>query len=158
IRDVVYTEAGSTRRRLFHHQALEMLQQASAPAAELAHHALAAGLPEAALHWSIAAGDEAMRLFAVRDALVYYEQAQQLTRQAADAPLHIASASTAIAPFDLFHLSLQLGWTYELSSQFAQATSIYQQMLTSAQAMGESEMECKALNRLANLAARYDSD
>ncbi len=31
-------------------------------------------------------------------------------------------------------------------------------MLTLAQEMGESEMECMALNRLANLAARYDTD
>jgi predicted ATPase len=62
IRDVVYTEAGSTRRRLFHRRALETLQAASASPAELAHHARASGQAPAALRWSIAAGDEAMRL------------------------------------------------------------------------------------------------
>ena len=68
IRAVVYAEAGEARRSIFHRRALQALQAAAAPAAELAYHALAAGLAEPAFHWSIAAGDEAMRVFAVRDA------------------------------------------------------------------------------------------
>ena len=43
IRDVVYTEAGDARRRIYHRRALEVLPAAGAPAIELAHHALAAG-------------------------------------------------------------------------------------------------------------------
>ncbi|HEY6406148.1 MAG TPA: AAA family ATPase, partial [Ktedonobacteraceae bacterium] len=151
IRDVVYTEIGSTRRRLFHRRALDILQAASASPAELAHHALAAGLPEAAVRWSIAAGDEAMRLFAVRDALAHYEQAQQLARQSPGAGQHAANGSAALAPADFFHLSLQLGWAYELSSKFTQAMSIYEEMLTQAREMLEPVMECTALNRLATL-------
>ncbi len=104
IRDVVYTEAGSTRRRLFHRRALETLQASAASPAELAHHALAAGLAEAAVRLSIAAGDEAMRLFAVRDALAYYEQAQRLMplctwrRQAP--PLRLLIFSTSRSNWD----------------------------------------------------------
>jgi DNA-binding SARP family transcriptional activator/tetratricopeptide (TPR) repeat protein len=158
IRDVVYTEAGSTRRRLFHRRALETLQAAPASPAELAYHALAAGLPEAALRWSIAAGDEAMRLFAVRDALAHYKQAQRLARQPAGDPLHVASASATLAPSDLSHLFLQLGWAYELRSEFAQAKSVYEEMLTLAREMQESAMECAALNRLATLVARTSLD
>ena len=56
LRDVVYTEAGDARRRLFHRRALEILEGAGASAAVLAHHALAAGLAQAAFHYSLAAG------------------------------------------------------------------------------------------------------
>ena len=59
IRAVVYAEAGEARRYIFHRRALQALQAAAAPAAELAYHALAARLAEPAFHWSIAAGDEA---------------------------------------------------------------------------------------------------
>jgi predicted ATPase len=78
IRAVVYAEAGEARRRIFHRRALQALQAAAAPAAELAYHALSAGLVEPAFHWSLVAGDEAMRVFAVCDALTFYEQAQHL--------------------------------------------------------------------------------
>jgi hypothetical protein len=44
LRDVVYTEAGDARRRLFHQRALKILEAAGDSAAVLAHHALAAGL------------------------------------------------------------------------------------------------------------------
>ncbi|MBI1878429.1 MAG: hypothetical protein HYR94_09415, partial [Chloroflexi bacterium] len=52
--------------------------EAVAPPAELVRHALAAGLSERAFDLSVLAGDEAMRLFAVRDAIGYYEQARTL--------------------------------------------------------------------------------
>ena len=78
IRAVVYAEAGEARRSIFHRRALEALQAAAAPAAELAYHARASGLAEPAFHWSLEAGDEAMLVFAVRDALTFYEQARHL--------------------------------------------------------------------------------
>ena len=159
IRDVVYTEAGSTRCRLFHCRALEILQAASASSAELAHHARASGQASAALRWSIAAGDEAMRLFAVRDAIAHYEQAQRLARQSAGDASYLAQATVAPGPpLDLSHLFLQLGWAYELQSSFAQAMGLYEEMLTLAREMQEPVMECAALNRLATLMARHALD
>src|SRR5438067_1868253 len=50
IRTVVYAEAGEARRSIFHRRALEALQAAAAPAAELAYHGRAAGLAEPAVH------------------------------------------------------------------------------------------------------------
>jgi tetratricopeptide (TPR) repeat protein len=158
IRDVVYAEAGSTRRRLFHHRAFDSLQASSASLAELAHHAFAAGLAEAAARLSIAAGDEAMHLFAVRDAIVHYEQARRLVRQPDGGGLQEAQGSVPMSPSDLSHLSLQLGWAYELRGEFAQAKSIYEEMLTLAREMHEPAMECAALNRLATLAAQGNQD
>ncbi len=158
IRDVVYTEAGSTRRRLFHRRALDTLQEASAPPAELAHHAFAAGLPEAALRWSITAGDEAMRLFAVRDAIAHYEQARRLVRRSNEDTLQGVQGNVAVSLADLSQLYLQLGWAYELSSEFAQAQSIYEEMLALAREMHAPAMECTALNRLATMSAQTSHD
>ena len=82
IRDVTYTEAGEARRRIFHRRALETLEGEGAPAAELAHHALGAGQGKAAYHYSLAAGDDAMRVFALRDAISHYEAAGGRQRRA----------------------------------------------------------------------------
>jgi hypothetical protein len=63
-----------------------------------------------------------------------------------------------VSPADLSRLYLQLGWAYELSSQFAQAESIYEELLILARAWHEPVIECVALNRLATQAAesRYN--
>src|SRR6185503_10179869 len=68
IRNVVYTDAGEARQRVFHRRAFEALRD-GAPAATLAHHALLAHLEDQALQFSRAAGDDAVRLLAARDAL-----------------------------------------------------------------------------------------
>ncbi len=81
IRDVVYAEAGDARRSVFHRRALDALEAAGAPAAELARHALAAGQDEPALQYSRAAGDAAMRLLAARDAAAHYARAIALAER-----------------------------------------------------------------------------
>ncbi|MBN2470855.1 MAG: AAA family ATPase, partial [Anaerolineae bacterium] len=78
IRDVVYTEAGDARRRLFHRRALEILEADGDSATVLAHHALAAGLTETAFRYSVTAGQEALHLVATGDAIVHFEKARQL--------------------------------------------------------------------------------
>src|SRR4030042_2179551 len=83
LRDVVYTEAGDARRRLFHQRALEVLEMGGESAAVLAHHALAARLGPAAFHYSLAAGQEALRFSAVSEAVVHFERALQFVREAA---------------------------------------------------------------------------
>src|SRR3712207_9497438 len=74
IRQGAYTEAGHARRRVLHRRAFEVLEEGRAPAAQLARHALAGGLAEQAFGHSVAAGDEAMEVFAARDARVHYER------------------------------------------------------------------------------------
>ena len=87
IRDVVYAEAGDARRRVFHRRALDALEAAGAPAAELARHALAAGQVEPALHYFVAAGDAAMALLAARDAAANYGRAIELAERLGRADL-----------------------------------------------------------------------
>jgi DNA-binding SARP family transcriptional activator len=81
LRDVVYTEAGDARRRLFHQRVLEILETDGDSAAVLAHHAQAAGLMRAAFRHSLAAGREALRLSAVSEAIVHYERARQIGQE-----------------------------------------------------------------------------
>jgi len=109
LRDVVYTEAGDARRRLFHQRALEILKVAGDPAAVLAHHALAAGLMQAAFRHSLAAGREALSLSAVSEAIVHFERARQIVNDTAlpEMPEEV----------ELRDLYMQLDRAYELSDQ-----------------------------------------
>lgn len=171
IRDVTYTEAGEARRRIFHRRAFDGLQEVAVPPATLAHHALAAGLVEPAFRWSVAAGDEAMRLSAVRDAIAHYEQARHLIAAQAytEAPQALQPVPTLpVLPAQhtpliasasaIQHLYLQLGRAYELAPEPEQAHFVYQAMLAYAQEMGIPAMECLALNRLATLIVHINFD
>jgi predicted ATPase len=109
IRDVVYTEAGDARRRLFHKRALDILEDAQAPAAMLAHHALAAGLLEAAFRHSMAAGQEALNLVATDDAIAHFEKARQLAQERLFDNMEFES--------QIHDLYTQLGRAYEMNDQ-----------------------------------------
>jgi tetratricopeptide (TPR) repeat protein len=116
LREVVYTEAGDARRRLFHRRALEVLEKSGEPAAVLAHHALAAGLAQDAFRYSLAAGREAMRLPAVSEAIIHFEHALQLVREAV--PPEIPDE------VDLRNLYTQLSQAYKLSGQVEKALAV----------------------------------
>jgi DNA-binding SARP family transcriptional activator len=115
VRDVVYTEAGDARRRLFHRRALELLAAAEEPEAMLAHHALVAGQAEAAFHHSRAAGEAALRLSAAGEAVVHFEKARALAREAA-----LAGSGIEAQLRDVYR---QLARAYELADQPAQAAA-----------------------------------
>ena len=150
IRAVIYAEAGEARRSIFHRRALEVLQEAAAPPALLAYHALAAGLAEPAFRWSLAAGDEAMRVVAVRDAIALYEQALHLMTER----LHGPGLLTMLPAPEIEHLYTYLGRAYELNAEWEKARTIYTLMLAHAQDADQPAMESAALNRLATLAAQ----
>jgi predicted ATPase len=116
LRDVVYTEAGDARQRLFHQRVLEVLEAAGDSAAVLAHHALAAGLPQTAFHHSLAAGREALRLSAVNEAIIHFERARQIVTGAALPELSDEA--------ELRDLYLQLGRAYELGGQTEKALAV----------------------------------
>ena len=116
LRDVVYTEAGDARRRLYHRRALEILEAEGESAAVLAHHALAAGLVQATFHHSLAAGKESLRLSATSEAIVHFERARQIVQQGA------MKETPDMA--DLRNLYIWLGKAYELSDQIDKALAI----------------------------------
>jgi DNA-binding SARP family transcriptional activator len=116
LRDVVYTEAGDARRRLFHRRALEVLEKGGESAAVLAHHALAAGLAQAAFHYSLAAGQEALRLSALSETVVHFEHALQFVREAA-----LPEMPGEAVLVDLY---TQLSRAYKLTGQMEKALAI----------------------------------
>jgi len=150
IRAVVYAEASEARRSIFHRRAVNVLQAAGAPAAVLAYHALAAGLAEPAFRWSLAAGDEAMRVVAVRDAITFYEQARHLLTE----PVQSLSLEATLPAPEIEHLYTHLGRAYELNAEWEKARTAYTSMLVYAQDARQPAMESAALNRLATLAAQ----
>jgi tetratricopeptide (TPR) repeat protein len=120
IRDVVYTEAGDARRRLFHRRALGVLEVDGDSEAVLAHHAIAAGLAEVAFRHSLAAGKEALHLAAVNEAKVHLEKALQLAKDELPGSVEVQS--------QLRDLYLHLAKAYELSGQPQQAQSAYDEL------------------------------
>jgi len=119
-RDVVYTEAGDARRRLFHRRALDVLAAANDPAALLAHHAVVAGQAEAAFHHSLAAGEAALRLSAADEAIIHFEKARQVAREA-EMTGDAFQAQRRI-------LYRQLGQAYMLAGQPARAAAILDEL------------------------------
>jgi tetratricopeptide (TPR) repeat protein len=130
------------------------LQAAGALVAELAYHALSAGLTEPAFHWSLLAGDEAMRVFAVHDALTFYEQARHLLAER----VHGLSLLTMLPAPEVEHLYIHLGRAYELNAEWEKARTAYTSLLAYAREAGELGMESTILNRLAILAAQQSFD
>jgi DNA-binding SARP family transcriptional activator len=116
LRDVVYTEAGDARRRLFHRRAMDILEASGASAAVLAYHALAAGLPQAVFHHSLAAGREALRILAVNEAIVHLERARKYVQE--------ASPTEMPGKVDLRDLYTLLSRAYELGVQKEKATAM----------------------------------
>jgi len=141
--EVIYDQAGAARRRMLHRRAFETLRASSVPAAELAHHALNAGLTTEAIQYSIAAGGEALRLFAAGVASAHYETAWQLVEKM-DWP-------DAIPEIDRQKLFASLGRAYELSAAWPKAQETYQAMYTYAQTVGVKTLECEALNHMATV-------
>ena len=151
IREVVYTEAGEARRRILHRRAMESLEEKGASAVELAHHALSAGLPEQTFHYSLAAGDEAMALFAVEDAIQHYEQARSLYEE----PRSSQRVRAGSGPSDGPRLYERLGYCYKLLLRWTQALRAYERMLAEAREAGDRGAEWEALNNLAMLGTDY---
>jgi hypothetical protein len=95
---------------------LEILEAAGDSAAVLAHHALAAGLAQAAFRHSLAAGREALHISAVSEAIVHFERARQLMQETP--PPEMPGKG------DVNDLYVQLGRAYELSGETEKALAM----------------------------------
>jgi DNA-binding SARP family transcriptional activator/tetratricopeptide (TPR) repeat protein len=146
IRQVAYTEMGHARRRLLHRGAFEVLKGGGAPAARLAHHALLGGLAEQALRYSLAAGDGAVEVFSVKDAIGHYERARDLLTET-----RTGGQTTGLSVPDLEHLYVQLGRAHELTQEWGKAREAHEAMLALAREVEEARLEVIALNNLAIL-------
>lgn len=113
LQETVYESASLVRRRLLHRRAADALEsrpRASADlrlAGEIAAHLRAAGDPEAA-GWYRRAGDLATRVYANREAKVFYETAIALGAEDI-AGLHLALGELAMADADYTGALRELG-------------------------------------------------
>ena len=154
IRQVAYTDCGQARRWMLHRRAFEVLEGSGAPPAELARHALAGGLAKEAFAYSMAAGDEAAEVFAVKDAIGHYERAQDLLAAEELQPGGAIEPSIS----DIEHLYSQLGRTYEMADRWEKARETYETMLALAREMGKARLEVITLNHLAVLVFHHEGD
>lgn len=149
-RDVIYTELGEARRYLLHRRTLEILTHRGAKAAELAYHAREAGEIEAAYLYNIQAGDEALTVFAVEEAIAQYEQARRLLQEDIERQVrwdHI--------DFSHEHLYVSLGQAYVFLQAEEQALETYEELLTYARQQQNVALISMTLNRLAILMVHH---
>jgi tetratricopeptide (TPR) repeat protein len=151
VRDVVYTELGAARRLVLHQRALARLQTEGARVAELAYHALSAGETEGAYRYSVQAGDEALAVFAVEEAIGDYEQARALLK--AQPPLQsVLSAS------EVERLYVSLGRAYGFKNAWPRAQETLEELLAYAQEHHLPALVSMTLNRLAIRAVQQAQD
>jgi DNA-binding SARP family transcriptional activator/tetratricopeptide (TPR) repeat protein len=146
IRQVAYTEAGNARRRMLHRRAFELLEERGAPPAELARHALAGGLAAPAFVHSAAAGDRAMEVFAVKDAIEHYQRARSL---GAEVLRTGGGQPDERSILDLEHLYTRLGRAYEMADEREKTRATYEALRALGRQLGEARLEVLALNQMA---------
>ncbi len=151
IRDVVYTELGEARRHLLHQRALASLSSAGARVSELAYHALLAGEAEVAYRYSVQTADEAVAVFAVDDAIGYYEQARTLFQEQ-------QRLQNVLPALEVEHLYVRMGRASASQNKWQQAQQAYEELLTYAQQHQLPALISMTLNRLAILAVQQSKD
>jgi predicted ATPase/DNA-binding SARP family transcriptional activator len=151
VRDVVYTELGAARRLVLHQRALALLEVEGARAAELASHALMAGEAESAYRYSLQAGDEALTVFAVEEAIGNYEQARALL-QAQRTLQRVLSAT------EVEHLYVRLGRAYGFQHAWSRTQETFEELLAYAQEHRLPALVSMTLNRLAIWAVQQGKD
>jgi predicted ATPase len=147
--DVVYTELGAARRQVLHQRALALLETEGARAAELAYHALLAGEDESASRYSVQAGDEALAVFAVDEAIRHYEQARSLLRE------HVQQVMPGP---EVEHLYICLRRAYAFQNAWQQAQQALEELLVYGQQAQRPTLVSRTLNRLAVLAVQQSKD
>src|SRR5439155_4525448 len=150
IRDVVYTELGAARRQVLHQHALALLMPEGAAAAELAYHAMASGETQAAYRYSMQAGDEALAVFAVDDAIGHYEQAHALLQE--------QRLRNVLEVSEVENLYVYLGRAYDFQNAWQQAKQAYEELVAYAQHEDRPTLVSMTLNRLAILAVQQSHD
>jgi predicted ATPase/DNA-binding SARP family transcriptional activator len=149
MREVVYTELGAARRQVLHQRALARLATAGARASELAYQARTSGEAEPASRYSVQAGDEALAVFAVEEAIRHYEQARALLQE------HVQQLMPAA---EVEHLYVCLRRAYASQNAWQQAQQALEELLAYGQQHQLPSLVSMTLNRLAVLAVQQSKD
>ncbi len=141
LREVLYAEISGARRRLLHRRAFAVLEQVGAPAIDLVIHAAEAGLLEQTFHYSMRAADTAMTVFAMTDAIAYYQQARA-----------IVEAGLPVMDTEIERLFVHLARALEALEQWEQAKEALRDLLTMGQRQQNHSLAVHAHIRLATSA------
>lgn len=120
----LYGELTTRRKRRLHLAAGEAIESLPARkragrAAEVAWHFLEADVPERALPWSLASGDDAIAVFAYRDAEMHFRTAGEIARELEE------TAAEAESLWKLGDALVQLARYDEAIATFEAAESLY---------------------------------
>jgi class 3 adenylate cyclase/predicted ATPase/DNA-binding CsgD family transcriptional regulator len=141
-REVLYTQQLARRRKRYHELiALQLEQQQPGQIHTIAHHFLEAEHWEKAVHYCLAAGEQAVQRFAYRTALEWYQQA--LTSA--------GSAGDQVPPVIQLNIYERLGRTHLALDQREQAEAVYRRMQAVAQSSADLIAEGYALINLAGV-------
>ena len=151
VRDVVYTELGAARRQVLHQRALAMLEREGARTFELAYHAKSSGEVEAVYRYSVQAGLEAAAVFAVEEAIGYYEQARAWLQEQ-------KRLQTELSAWEVERLYTHLGRAYANQNAWEKAQQAYEELLDYARQQRQFTLVSLALNRLTILAIQQSHD
>jgi DNA-binding SARP family transcriptional activator/predicted ATPase len=147
--DAVLESIPPAAKVVLHARVLEALEGTSVPAATLARHAAGAAMPAAIVLHSLAAGDEAFRLYAMAEAVEHYERAQATLishRQLLD----------RLAPEDRQRLYANLGYALDYLGESERANHAYERLLAYGEERSDPRVLATAYNRLANHATSIE--
>src|SRR5207302_119099 len=134
-----------------HERAFGLLHSDGARASELAYRALLAGEAEAASRSSVQAGDEALAVFAVEEAIGHYQKARALLQE----PKRI---QTEFSAAEVERLYTHLGQAHAFQNAWDKAQQAYEELLAYAQHQRQFTLVSMTLNRLAILAVQQPHD
>jgi DNA-binding SARP family transcriptional activator len=139
-------------RALLHARVLDSLElTAGVSAATLAHHAFEAGRMVSVVRYSLNAGDDAFKLYAMPDAIYQYERARRILNELGPDPTQARPTPMAIGLHDTQRLYANLGFALSFNDRKQRALEVYEEMLERARTWGHAPSECTALNRLADI-------
>lgn len=133
IREIAYTQASEARRQIYHRRALGVLVQTGASASELAFHAFAANQMTQAFRYYLVAGDDALRTYALPDALKHFEQA------------HSIHETIDCNADEILQLYRQWGRTLELAHRFEDALLVYKDLASLGEQFDNQNMTLVSL-------------
>lgn len=143
-RQYVYNELSAGERRLLHGEIAEVMEALYGDKAEeisvpLAHHFLQAEAWHKAFHYLRRSGDQARRAYANQEAIAFYSQAVEVSRQ----------ITPALGEADLLPVYEGRGLVQMLLTEYDEAISDFQMVLHLARTSGDQQKEGESLCHLA---------
>lgn len=187
VREVVYLDIGGTRRMLLHRTVAEALEQREGPepherTAQLAEHFERGQVWSKAIHYLVQVAEQSQRLFAMREALRWFDRAVTLAEahpdamdehgqlalieQRGGARAQAGQTAGAVADFErvidvarsrgererVRDLLIELGMAYRRADAYEQATACLNEALSASRAMNDERHAADTLYHLGTVA------